>query len=749
MSPINIIGQLGVLLFLSEAIVMSAIMRFGVATESTWLRALVDIVGVSVIVIPALCFWMNRNFSPTSSHLKGIALKSATVIFAAEGGLMLTLEFPPFAFNEWQEIFFDAANFTVISTIAIYLWAVKPIYEETGSRAMPVLTVTILASLVAYAVFILDLSLPLGAAGGVPYVALVLLGIWFPRRNDIFVLAVIGSILTILGYSQSPPGDIHWVVLINRGLALFAIWVTAFLIASRKRSEDALQENEKVLRAFLDSTIDQAAIVDSEGIIHAINKAMADGYGRKKQELIGRPMFKSPPTDTGRRRRQWIDKVLRTGSPLREEDEHEGVWYDNSFFPVSGPDGKITQIAIFARDITERKRIEQELIIAREKAEAASRAKSEFLSSMSHELRTPMNAIMGFAQLLQVNPKEPLSDRQKTSVDLILKGSHHLLELIGQVLELNKIEAGKLSLNVEQTAARDVIDESLNLIRMRAVEKGIAIIDQTTGDNLPQLWTDSTRLTQVLLNLLSNAVKYNRAHGTVTLSCQSLPGEMLRISVADTGGGIPAEQQDDLFKPFERLGREAGEIEGTGIGLTITKQIIELLGGQVGYASEEGQGSTFWVDVPVSRKQGRAQQKAEAEAAQQAERQNDHDPVRTVLYVEDNPDNLLLMEEMIGQIANTKLLTAYNAELGLDLAKSEMPDLILMDINLPGMSGIEALKRLQGIKETKDIPVIAVTADVMPKDVVAGLKAGFRDYITKPIDVPKFMRTIEETLDTL
>jgi len=393
----------------------------------------------------------------------------------------------------------------------------------------------------------------------------------------------------------------------------------------------------------------------------------------------------------------------------------------------------------------------EELEIAKEKAEIANRAKSEFLSSMSHELRTPMNAILGFAQMLQFNPKEPLSETQKSSVDLILRGGNHLLELIEQVLELSKIEAGHLSLNVTHTPARDVIDQSLTLIQSRADRDGIKIIDQIGRGDLPVLWTDRTRLMQVLLNLLSNAVKYNREQGTVTLTCQEQPDQMFRISVVDTGMGIPIEKQDDLFKPFERLGLEAGAIEGTGIGLTITRQIVEVLGGQIGFESEVGQGSTFWIDVPMSKKQdtGIANVKMATSPGKMIKERDETGSQYVVLYVEDNPANMQLMEMIFDRIGNTRLLTAYDAELGIDLAKSEQPDLILMDINLPGMNAVETLKQLQNTVETKSIPVIAITAAGVSKNVEAELKAGFKDYITQPLNVPEVIRTIEETLESI
>jgi nitrogen-specific signal transduction histidine kinase len=379
----------------------------------------------------------------------------------------------------------------------------------------------------------------------------------------------------------------------------------------------------------------------------------------------------------------------------------------------------------------------------------SSNHKSSFISSMNHELRTPMNAVLGFAQMLEINQQEPLTDKQKSAVEHILRNGNHLLELIDQMLELNKIDAGTLPLNMEDIPARDVFDEATYLIRARANNEEIRIIDDTVDHDTPLLWTDSTRLIQVLLNLMTNAIKYNREGGSVTLSCREVPERMLRISVADDGLGIPEALQDHLFEPFERLGHELGQIDGSGIGLSITRQIVEMLRGDIGFESVQDEGSTFWVDIPLSNQQ--SGQVKKSEEPQEILVADDNlikgdGTARTVLYIEDNPDNLHLVEAIIAQFSNVELLSAPNAVIGYDLSTSKRPDLILMDINLPGMSGVQALKRLRDTRETRHIQVIAVTSNSLPQDIAAGLKAGFDAYITKPIKISELIRTVDQLL---
>lgn len=378
---------------------------------------------------------------------------------------------------------------------------------------------------------------------------------------------------------------------------------------------------------------------------------------------------------------------------------------------------------------------------AHDEAQAANLAKSDFLSSMSHELRTPMNAILGFAQLLESNPNEPPSEPQKDQIHQILKSGDHLLGLIDQVLELSRIESGNISLSFESVAPEAVINECVEMVRKQANDKDINVKFSSPRLGYPPLWTDGSRFRQVLLNLLSNAVKYNRTGGEVAVALELAGNNHLRISVTDTGLGIPVYKQKKLFEPFNRLGREAGDIEGTGIGLTITKQIVELMHGNIGFESEDGKGSTFWIEISVDGDTPDGTDELAtpniSEHGVIADSNNEiMNSSGVILYIEDNPANLQLMEAIIKRVSNIAMRTAHNAELGLVLARDIHPDLILMDINLPGIDGITALKMLREDDGTKDIPVIAISAAAMPHEIEHGKAAGFEDYLTKPIKVP-------------
>jgi|GEM_PF-6343561 len=371
-----------------------------------------------------------------------------------------------------------------------------------------------------------------------------------------------------------------------------------------------------------------------------------------------------------------------------------------------------------------------QLTQAKDQAEQASKAKSEFLSNMSHELRTPLNAVIGFSYLLESDAEGPLNPSQRDFVMEIHKGGQHLLEVVNDVLDLARIESGKLEITLEDVDIAEVVDNCMKLMAPMA-EKMAVELAWTQQDNAPtHISADSVRLKQVLLNVLSNAIKYNRRGGSVTIKAECAGGYAV-VMIADTGAGIAAEKLASLFKPFERLGLDNSGIEGTGIGLAITKRLVEAMGGEVGVVSTPGVGTTFWIKLPLGRVRRKARQEPEKPQLLAAE----PTPFRKkVLYVEDSIVNLKLVEAMIHRLGHLEFLQAPTAEIGIAMAESMVPDLILMDITLPGMSGYEALEKLRQSEKTRHIPVVALTANAAGNDIERGRRAGFTDYLTKPID---------------
>ncbi len=377
----------------------------------------------------------------------------------------------------------------------------------------------------------------------------------------------------------------------------------------------------------------------------------------------------------------------------------------------------------------------------KDKAESANIAKSEFLSQMSHELRTPLNAIVGFAQFLDTGPKKNLSLQQKESIQEILMSGWHLNELVNELLDLSSIESGKLSLCIESHQIYPIIEDCLKIVTPMAEKREITIEDKTT-DQVVQ--GDSTRLKQVLLNLLSNAVKYNIYGGHITIHSEKKGDKRMRLFVSDTGPGLDEESIGKLFLPFNRLGVEKQEIEGTGIGLTITKNLIEHMGGSIGVESSPGKGSSFWIELRLSEAPPLSEK--EVPLASTEARATEGERKSVVLYVEDNISNIKLVTQILADRGDIIIHTAQTAELGLELARAHKPDVILLDIQLPGMDGYEMLKYLQENDETKKIPVLAVSANAMEQDIEKGLNAGFRRYLTKPINIKEFTGAIDLAL---
>ena len=394
-------------------------------------------------------------------------------------------------------------------------------------------------------------------------------------------------------------------------------------------------------------------------------------------------------------------------------------------------------------EITERKRVESKLNEAIAVAEKASLAKSDFLSSMSHELRTPLNAILGFAQLLESGSPPP-TPSEKRSIEQILKAGWYLLDLINEVLDLALIESGKLPLSLEPISLTEVVRECQVMIGPQAQKRGLTL-RFPQGEVPIFVNADRTRVKQVLINLLSNAIKYNKVSGTVDVDyAASTPGR-IRVRVKDTGEGLTPNKMTQLFRPFDRLGKETGVEEGTGIGLMVSKQLVELMGGVIGVESTLGKGSVFWIELNVTAEPqtaaGAATLTAVAQAPMQAGAQ-----LRTLLYVEDNPANLMLVEDLIARRPELRLLSAADGIRGVEMARASRPDVILMDINLPGISGFQALEILRADPATAHIPVVALSANAMPRDIEKGLAAGFFRYLTKPIKVNELMDTLDAAL---
>ncbi len=511
-------------------------------------------------------------------------------------------------------------------------------------------------------------------------------------------------------------------------------------ISERKRAEEALHRQGIII----DQSPDALMTLDLDGNFTSWNQGAQRLFGYSIDEALGQHfsfLDEYPDDSDGIALWEELKSVERTGFEGRRRRK-SGEVFDCEVAKaiLRDRDGEAVGAVVACRDITERKRTEEELRIA-------NQAKSDFLSSMSHELRTPLNAVLGYGQLLQLDDDNALNDKQKEAVANILTGGQQLLRLIDMVLELSKIEAGHLLLEMTDVHPGPATQECVTMVQGLADSAGVTITNNFLGGGAPAVRADPFRLKQILLNFLSNSVKYNRQGGSVTLDWELTAGETLRILVTDTGRGIPEALQHRIFEPFNRLGVEDSRIEGTGIGLTITKQLVEMMDGTVGLDSTAGGGSTFWFELPLAGTGDSRPTPRAVEEEIQISGNGDWEHLSgTVLCVEDHAASRELMETLFERFPNVNLLTAADPAAALALAESNRFDLILLDINLPGMSGYELLERLRGAKATASTPIVAVTANAMPEEIEKARAASFDQYLTKPFRLPELISIVEAYL---
>lgn len=506
------------------------------------------------------------------------------------------------------------------------------------------------------------------------------------------------------------------------------ILVTARDVTARHEAEILM----KKLQLVVEQSPNSIVITNKNGDIEYVNPQFEKVSGYSSKEALGQNprILKSDITPAEKHRELW--KTITAGNIWRGEFANRNkageIYYENVVIvPLKNEPGEITHFVAIKENITELKK-------AYEQVETSSKAKSQFLSRMSHELRTPLNAINGFSRLLMESAAPPLDKRQLEYARQINAAGYHLLELINEILDLSRIESGRMSLSLETIKPTEAVKSCLGLVESLLFDKKVTLHLDDSVNSLPAITADTTRFKQIILNLLTNAIKYNRPGGTVTISA-AVENNTAIIKVADTGIGIPLEKQQSVFTPFERLGQEHRAIEGTGIGLAITRQLMELMQGTIGFESTPGQGSAFWVAFPLAEQNGPPETDSPGGTGYDNVQKDDVSSEAVILYVEDDAVNILLMREIISRWPRYSLVVKKTAEKGIQAARLLKPDIILMDLTLPTMSGIDALISLRQDPDTRNIPVIALSADYEPQTVQKCRDLGFYDYLFKPVDM--------------
>jgi PAS domain S-box-containing protein len=522
------------------------------------------------------------------------------------------------------------------------------------------------------------------------------------------------------------------------------IYASARDATESKRAEVELRNSARFLDSVLENLPNMVFVKDAQELRFVrFNRAGEELLGVSRDDLLGKndyDLFSEPAADAFTSKDR---EVLASGEVLDIPEEPLDTVTNGTRLlhtrkvAIRDEQGEPLYLLGISEDITERRAAERAADAARTEAERANHAKSDFLSRMSHELRTPLNAVIGFAQLLQL---DPLEDEQRESVEQILKAGRHLLGLINEVLDIARIEAGTMTMSLEPVHLGSVIAEALSLISPLADDAGVQLIADPSEYRELYVHADQQRLKQVLINLLSNAVKYNRRGGEIRVGCRELAGERVELAVADTGHGMTPEQLERLFEPFERLGAERTSVEGTGLGLPLSRHLTEAMGGAMTAESEPAAGTTLRIVLGAAA--APLEDGAVGSAAAAAGPRTDR---RTVLYIEDNLSNLTLVERLLERVPGVRLIPAMQGQLGLELARRHQPDLILLDLHLPDLHGRDVLQALKDDAKTARIPVVVLSADATPSQVERLLAAGAADYATKPIDVEWLLDTVTAT----
>jgi len=608
-----------------------------------------------------------------------------------------------------------------------------------------------------------------------PFVIAVMLSAWYCGTGPAVVASILASVLS--GWVLAPNHSIYVLIETSLGMGFFlgvtraigkiyeshlktadAVLGLTRTLEERDRklltSEQNLQNEIAVQKAILHSIGEGVIVTDASGRPLVFNPAAKDILGADHKDVPFEQWPEHfglylPDTRTPFRQNDLpLARALRGHAAdnveifVRHERKPAGTWLLVTARPLRDASGSSRGAVAVFRDITASKLAANDQNTAREAAEQANRAKSDFLSRMSHELRTPLNSILGFAQVLQISDLPP---RQMESVEYILKGGQHLLGLINEVLDIARIESGRMSLSPEPVRVCDALEQALSLVEPIAEQREVTIRIVVGNHGDQHVLADRQRLAQVLLNLLSNAVKYNRYGGQVEIICRDVSPGHFRVSIADTGLGIQPESIGKLFSPFERLDADQSGVEGTGLGLALSKRLIEAMGGTLGVESIVGQGSVFWIELSTL-DDPLHEMKQSSESDLGALAANTAACAGTILYIEDNLSNLRLMEHIVANRPEIRLMAAMQGQMGLELSFAHLPDLILLDLHLPDLGGDQVLKLLRKDSRTREIPVVMVSADATAGQIERLIHAGANDYLTKPLNVLKLLELIEHTL---